>query len=60
MNTVFLSKLMEQFCYDLFQGDLSDNFTKFVVTVGRLKRLKPQSSTQLKLVKSLISVSMLT
>ncbi|XP_041482868.1 vacuolar segregation protein PEP7-like [Lytechinus variegatus] len=37
------------------QGDLSDHLSLFVITVGRLKRLEPQSRLQVKLVKNLMS-----
>ncbi|XP_071798195.1 uncharacterized protein [Asterias amurensis] len=36
------------------QGDLTDYFTSFVVAVSRLKKLKPQTNKQLKLVKALM------
>ncbi|XP_003730708.2 vacuolar segregation protein PEP7 [Strongylocentrotus purpuratus] len=37
------------------QGDLSDHLSLFVITIGRLKKLEPQSRLQVKLVKNLMS-----
>ena len=56
MRQIDYSLVLNKTFYFSLQGDLTDYFTSFVVAVSRLKKLKPQTNKQLKLVKALMRV----